>query len=300
MTSDQGGNRFGNRSEQVPTPDGNSWGCIGGNSPLAQADDDLLATFGYHRPSWQLDALCRRVPQPAVASVERPANRAGAAGLRTLRHTRRVASPGRWPTRHCSACSVAPATKPDATGASSTPRGRRERREIRVRDVRWEGRDYRARHPGGPPYRRGRRSMTPVSLSPRLHLASVFSPGLHAPPAPTLQPGGRRFPTPSRLAVCTSLGLSDPPPLGLFIGDHKPPDSVSSRSVYESGTFRPSTPGGVGVFPLGSWRQDTAIRILPPTPRGVHEPARVGGNPMTGVCGPARAVAIRPTPTPAA
>ena len=125
--------------------------------------------------------------------------------------------------------------------------------------------------------------MTPVSLSPRLHLASVFSPGLHAPPAPTLQPGGRRFPTPSRLAVCTSLGLSDPPPLGLFIGDHKPPDSVSSRSVYESGTFRPSTPGGVGVFPLGSWRQDTAIRILPPTPRGVHEPARVGGNPMTGV-----------------
>ena len=57
MTSDQGGNRFGNRSEQVPTPDGNSWGCIGGNSPLAQADDDLLATFGYHRPSWQLDVV---------------------------------------------------------------------------------------------------------------------------------------------------------------------------------------------------------------------------------------------------
>lgn len=212
MTSDQGGNRFGNRSEQVPTPDGNSWGCIGGNSPLAQADDDLLATFGYHRPSWQLDALCRRVPQPAVASVERPANRAGAAGLRTLRRTRRVASPGRWPTRHCSACSVAPV--PNQTQPAQA---RRQEADVNAENFALEISGGRV----GTPVldAQGVPALPPGST---LHDARVFIPpapsGFGTLARPTRAPGphpsarGRRFPTPSRLAVCTSLGLSDPPP----------------------------------------------------------------------------------------
>jgi len=61
-SADQDGNRYGNRSEQVPKPSGNSWGCVV-TPQRSQADSephfDVLASLGYRRPAFHYDALCR-------------------------------------------------------------------------------------------------------------------------------------------------------------------------------------------------------------------------------------------------
>jgi hypothetical protein len=107
--------------------------------------------------------------------------------------------PARGPT-----CWVAPATRFAVNVAPSTPRGRRERREIRVREIWRRGRDYRAR----PPWQGLARPLAPLDAPLR---PCLYPPGsiwlrysaldLHAPPALTLYRWGPNRPYSGRFLL---------------------------------------------------------------------------------------------------